>query len=131
MRVPDFLVGRFYVRGSLRNTASGFALEAYNEMGDGMLVGFGRVAVDGLEIDPGRITADRRDGTSIAAGSISRMSPIAVRRGDSVTVHVAGERLSPGGHRLEVTIVERDLGVLEMAITDPVVDVGADAPTGW
>jgi hypothetical protein len=126
MRVPGFLIRRFYVQGSLRNTEGGFALEARNEMGDGMLVGVRRIAIDGVAYDPERITAIRSDGTSISAAGISRQQPVPIRRGDRVALHVAGEALAPGEHLLEVDIVERDLGGLELSLREVVQDEGGE-----
>ncbi len=121
MRVPGFLVRRFYVAGSLRNTATGFQLQAHNEMGDGTLVGVTRIAVDGVTMDPAGIIA-QSDGTdeSIRATDISRASPVHVARGQRVTLHVTAEPLSPGRHELEVELLELNLGALQLAITESV-----------
>lgn len=124
MRVPSFLVRRFYVEGSLRNTESGFRLEAHNDMGEGTIVGLTRITVDGVTIDPERITAKLHDaGTdALPAAAISRSASVPVRRGDRVTIHVSGAPLPAGRHQLEVELVERDLGALELAISESVTD---------
>ncbi len=49
---PGFIARQFYVAGSLRNTDTGWELQAQNPMGEGMLVGVGRMHVDGREIPP-------------------------------------------------------------------------------
>ena len=59
MNVPGFIARQFYVTGSLRNEPTGFRLEAHNPMGDGILVGVGRLAVDGMAIPPETVTATR------------------------------------------------------------------------
>lgn len=131
MRVPSFLVRRFYVGESLRNTEGGFQLEAHNEIGPGTIVGLTRITVDGATIDPERITAQLQDGASdaVAAAAISRSSPVPVERGDRVTIHVSGPQLAPGRHQLEVELVERDLGTLQLAITESLADEpGPTAP---
>ncbi|MBA2570404.1 MAG: hypothetical protein H0V04_04390 [Chloroflexi bacterium] len=129
MRVPAFLVRRFYVAGSLRNTDRGFQLQAQNEMGEGMIVGMPRIAVDGALIEPARITA-ARDGASdaVRADRITRTSPVPVRRGDRVTIHVDGPPLAAGRHELEVELVERDLGALQLAITETLAEPRAERP---
>jgi hypothetical protein len=119
VQIPGFLARQFYVSGSLRNTVDGFRLEAQNPMGDGTLVGIGRIAVDGTDIPVDAITAHRDgDADAIAATAVSRATPIAVRKGDRVTLHVRGEALAPGDHRLEVELHERDLGTLRFSLTD-------------
>ena len=50
MNIPGFLARQFYVAGSLRNTATGWELQAQNPMGSGTLVGVGKMRVDGRDI---------------------------------------------------------------------------------
>lgn len=121
MRVPDFLVRQFYVQGSLRQEADGFSLQARNGMGDGTLVGIGRVAVDGTTIDPAAITATRDgDDTVHRAADVSRTSPVSFGRGDVVTFRIAGYQLAPGEHRFEVEVFELNLGSLQLSLKDTV-----------
>ena len=121
MRVPDFLVRQFYVSGSLQHEGGGFRLQARNGMGDGTLVGIGSVVVDGTVIDPTAITATRAgDDVVYRATDVSRTSPVAFGRGDVVTFHVADHRLSPGEHRFEVEIFERNLGQVQLSLKDTV-----------
>jgi hypothetical protein len=121
MRVPDFLVRQFYVAGSLQHEGDGFRLQARNGMGDGTLVGIGSVVVDGTVIDPTAITATRSgDDTVHRATDVSRRAPVSFSRGDIVTFHIAGYRLSPGEHRFEVEIFELNLGSLQLALKDTV-----------
>jgi hypothetical protein len=119
MRVPAFLVRQFYVGGSLRNVDGGFQLEARNPLGDGMLVGIQRFAVDGEPVDATHVSAARQgDATWTNAGQVSRTSPVVFRKGESVTFHVAGRTLAPGRHRLDVDLVERDAGLLSLTLDD-------------
>ncbi len=98
MEVPAFLARQFLVPGSLRNTRGGFSLEVQNPIADGTLVGVGRIAVDGEAIAPDAVSAVRvADPEPILARRISREHPVAVRRGDRVTL-IAGEPLTGGEH---------------------------------
>ena len=121
MDVPGFLAKQFYVAGSLRNTATGFRLEARNPMGNGTLVGIGRLAVDGQTIEASAVSALRAgDPTPIQAAAVDKFHPIRVQKGDHVALLVAGAPLAPGSHQLEVELYEVDLGLLRLAITDTV-----------
>lgn len=123
MRVPDFLVRQFYVGGSLQPEGDGFRLQARNGMGDGTLVGIGRVTMDGQIIDPASITASREGDDMVhRAADVSRYSPVSFRRGDVVTFHISGHPLKPGEHRFEVEIYEVNLGLLQLALRDVVPD---------
>lgn len=122
MKIPGFIARQFYVDGSLRNTARGFQMQAQNPMGDGVLVGVGQIRVDGRDIDPGSVTAQRdSDPQPVSASQVDAQHPVSVSKGDRVTLHVAGAPLAPGQHQLEVELVERNLGQLSFAISDTVV----------
>jgi hypothetical protein len=119
VRIPSFLVRQFYVTGSLRNSEGGFQLEARNPLGDGMIVGIGRFALDGRPIEPSAVRAVRQGDTAwVAAADVSRRTPVTFRKGDRVTFHVDGPPLTPGRHRLEVEVYERDAGLLSLTLED-------------
>jgi hypothetical protein len=121
MRVPDFLVRQFYVSGSLQAEGDGFRLQARNGMGDGTLVGIGRVSMDGQLIDPAAITASRNgEDTVHRASDVSRRTPVSFDRGDVVTFHIAGYPLTAGSHRFEVELYEVNLGLLQLVLKDTV-----------
>ena len=119
MNVPGFIARQFYVPGSLRNEPTGFRLEAQNPMGDGVLVGVGRLAVDGMAIPPEAVTATRTGSDEVyRAADVSRTHPIQVKKGDRVTFHVAGRQLTTGQHRLDVELFEVNIGQLRLSLTD-------------
>ena len=119
MKIPGFIARQFYVAGSLRNTDHGFQLQAQNPMGDGVLVGVGQLRVDGRDIDPSAVTAQRpTDPSPLSAQDVSPTNPVSVTKGDRVTLHVEGAPLAPGEHELEVELHERNLGQLSFSISD-------------
>ena len=121
MKIPGFIARQFYVAGSLRNTDHGFEVQAQNPMGDGILVGVGGMRVDGRDISPDDVTAQRRgDAQPIKARDVDTTHPVSVMKGDTVTLHVNGQPLTPGEHQLDVELVERNLGQLSFSITDQI-----------
>jgi hypothetical protein len=121
VRVPDFLVRQFYVSGSLQREGGGFRLQARNGIGDGTLVGIGRISVDGTTVDPAAVTATRSgDDVVHRAADVSRRTPVSFKRGEVVTFHVANHPLAPGEHRFEVEIHELDAGLLTLSLADSV-----------
>ena len=119
MNIPGFIARQFYVAGSLRNTDSGWELQAHNPMGDGTLVGVGKLRVDGQEIPAESVTAQRTgEAEPIRAQDVSRTRPVSVFKDDRVTLAVAGVPLAPGQHSLEVELFELNLGRLSFSITD-------------
>ena len=122
MKIPGFIARQFYVAGSLRNTDHGFQLQAWNPLGDGVLIGVGQMRVDGRDIDPASVTAQRDgDPAPISATAVDAEHPVYANKGDRVTLHVEGAPLAPGEHHLDVELVERNLGQLSFAISDQVV----------
>ena len=125
MNVPGFLARRFYVAGSLRNTETGFQLQAQNPMGAGTLVGIGRLSVDGRQVPAEAVSAVRDgDPTPMHAKDVSPRAPIHVAVGDRVTLFIAGQTLAAGRHRLDVELVEVNIGRLRFSISDDLA-VGA------
>jgi hypothetical protein len=119
VRVPGFLLRQLYVTGSLRNEPEGFSLRARNPLGDGTLVRIGHVRVDGQDVAPEDVTAQRDgDPETYRAIDVGPTSPVTFRRGDVVTFHVSGWRLDPGEHELELEVEEASLGRLSLAIRD-------------
>ncbi len=119
MNIPGFIARQFYVAGSLRNTELGWELQAHNPMGDGTLIGVGKLRVDGREIAADSVTAQRTgEAEPIRAMDVSRARPVSVFKGDRVTLAVAGEPLTAGQHSLEVELFELNLGRLSFSITD-------------
>lgn len=115
----NFLARQFYVSGSLRNTDTGWELQAHNPIGDGTLVGVGNMRVDGRDIPAESVTARRSGETEpIRATDISKSRPVSVFKGDRVTLHVEGQPLAPGSHKLEIELFEINLGRLAFSIDD-------------
>jgi hypothetical protein len=123
VNVPGFIARQFYVAGSLRNTGEGWELKAQNPMGSGVLVGVGRLRVDGTDIPAEAVTAQRDgDAEVMSASDVSRERPVRVAKGDKVTLRVAGAPLTPGQHTLEVELFELNMGRLAFSISDKVSD---------
>ena len=121
MNIPGFIARQFYVSGSLRNTDTGWELQAHNPMGNGTLVGLGKLSVDGQLISPDALTAQRSgEAEPIRAANVSRERPVSVFKGDRVTLAVQGSPLSVGEHRLEVELFELNMGRLSFSIKDTV-----------
>jgi len=115
----NFFARQFYVSGSLRNTDSGWELQAHNPMGSGTLVGVGKMRVDGRDIPAEAVTAQRSgEAEAIRAQDVSRTRPVSIFKGDRVTLAVEGEPLGAGEHKLEIELFELNLGRLSFSITD-------------
>jgi hydroxymethylglutaryl-CoA reductase (NADPH) len=117
MQVPEFLLRRLYVRGSLRNTDGGFQFELRNSLGSGYAE-----QVLPLAIDDGEVPVNRArfivDGKATPFADVSAANPMTLALESSVTVAVDGKQLDPGKHRIAMGFVVTGMGEMRFEVTD-------------
>lgn len=116
--IPAFLLERMYVRGSLKNTATGFELTIHNTLAPGTIVGLEPLQVDGEEHALERTRAALPDGTQLSNSDLSMESPLRFAVGDRITIQVDGAPLSPGLHKLVISPKTKEAGVLHIHAAD-------------
>jgi hydroxymethylglutaryl-CoA reductase (NADPH) len=116
--IPPFILKKLYVRGSLRNTDGGFALELKNAVAPGTIIAFAGLDVDGQMMAPSQITLTMLDGELREANGISGQSPLSFDLGTTVVLHASGRTLEPGPHELAVHVVVQEIGPLHIPISD-------------
>lgn len=113
MSLPEFLLRKLYVKGSLRETAAGeFAFGLRNTLGGATILMPPRVAVNGIAYDPKRVKVK---GLDLAA--VGPKAPLTFAKGDELTVRLPGSLLRSGNH-IEVTVQTREFGELRIAVED-------------
>jgi hypothetical protein len=115
--IPSFLLAKLYVKGSLKNTKTGFEFALKNIIDSTMLIGIGPVAVDEREYDSAVITLIVADKT-ISGAELSRQTAVPVRMGVPLKVSVTGDPLAPGPQRISVAATTSDLGKIRFDISD-------------
>jgi hydroxymethylglutaryl-CoA reductase (NADPH) len=116
--IPAFLLKRLYVRGSLRNTATGFQLTIQNTLAPGTIVGLAPLQVNGAEYSLDTIKAVLPDGTQVPASGVSADSPVRFSIGDKVTMLVEAQPLPAGTHRLIISPKTKEAGRLSIEVED-------------
>lgn len=116
--IPPFVLKKLYLRGSLRSEAGGFSLCLKNVIAPGSITGISGMVLDGQNVDIATATVTPAGGEARTAGDISREAPLQFPLGSEVTLSVAGEPLEPGAHRLTIRVIVRDVGPLEIPISD-------------
>lgn len=116
--IPPILLKKLYVKGSLRAEGDGFALDLQNPIAPGVIHGVKALTVDGAAVDLAQATIVLPDGQSRPAAAISADAPLEFPLGATFTLRVAGHPLPPGNHRLELRVVVRDVGPLNIPIAD-------------
>lgn len=118
--LPVFLLKKLYVKGSLKNTASGFELAIQNTLAPGTIVGMLPVVVDGKEYPLEHTKVVVGDGCTLTSADVSARSPLKFGVGQKVTVRVDGDRLSVGLHKLILGPKTKEAGTLKIPIDDTV-----------
>jgi hypothetical protein len=118
--IPEFLLQKLYVKGSLKNTASGFELTIQNTLAPGTIVAFPPLRVDGIDCPLENTSAVLPDGTKASALNVSAESPMHFGINDKVKIEVQGPPLAPGPHKLTISAKTREAGLLQIPATDSV-----------
>jgi len=116
--IPPFVLKRLYVQGSLQAEDDGFALELKNLVAPGTIISFRGLDADGRAIDAAQVTVIPSGDDPRPASEISDQSPLYFPAGATVRLVVAGTPLAPGPHELAIRVVVRDVGPLEIPVSD-------------
>jgi len=117
---PPAMLKKLYVQGSLRTDQDGFTLDLTNVLAPGTIVACEGLDLDGQPVDPARVTLIPPTGHPRQADKISDQAPIPFPLNKKLTLHTAGEPPTPGPHTLAIHITVREIGPIEITITDTV-----------
>jgi hydroxymethylglutaryl-CoA reductase (NADPH) len=117
MAVPSFLLKKLYVKGSLKNTGSGFEFALKNNLAPGSLIGLGPLTLDGNSIPLEAVTFKSPQG-QVQANQVSSQSPRTFGLNMEVKVTVEGEPLTPGSHTVVLGVLTREVGRIDIEATD-------------
>ena len=118
--VPSFMLKKLYVRGSLKNTATGFELTLKNILAPGTIIGLGSIKVDGREVALENIRVLSGSGTAVAAKVVSPQSPVSFLLHSTATMRVVGEPLASGSHDILIAVNTKEVGLLEIPVADSI-----------
>lgn len=117
--IPSFLLAKLYVKGSLKNTDTGFEFSLKNIIDSTMLIGIGPISVGEKNYEGEAITMTTGDRT-VNGAQLSRSNSVPVRMGMPLKVAVAGEQLIAGAQKITVTATTSDIGKIKFDISDTV-----------
>jgi hydroxymethylglutaryl-CoA reductase (NADPH) len=115
--LPTFVLKKLYLKGSLKNTDGGFSLSIRNTLAPGTITGFAPLQVDGQSY-PLEKTSLQVDETSVLANEVSASSSHQFPLNATATIRVAGETLSPGVHKIVITVDTKEVGELKIEVSD-------------
>ena len=120
--VPQFLLKRLYVKGSLRNNAHGFQFELKNSLGSGYGNELLPLILDGEEL-PRESSYFVLGDEEIPFSEVSNDNPFTLTMNKKATIVVKGTNLSEGPHKIGFSFVAQGLGKLAFEVTDLVPGV--------
>jgi alpha-N-arabinofuranosidase len=111
--MPEFLLRKLYVPGSLKILPSGFDFELNNAFAPATVTGF-QVDVDGQPVPPGQLWFQSGSSAPHSAAAITPETPVAMSVGVVYTVHVEGVAIGQG--RLTLSVDTREVGLLRFSL---------------
>lgn len=118
--IPNFVLKRLYVKGSLANTPDGCELKLRNFVGSGTLTRLLSVDVDGQSHLADSLSVVLPDGGIRSGQSVTPAAPLVLASGIAVTIRLHGARLATGSHAVRVRILTGEMGQLDIALSDAV-----------
>ena len=119
MNVPEAIVKRIYVSGSMSNSRSGLVFRLKNTLVSGHLTAAGTMDVDGLTVEPSAIIF-RVKGAEVKASDVSPESPLNLPAGMELEVNAEGVVLDPGRHHVRFPVVLREIGPVTLTLSDEI-----------
>ena len=119
IKVPNFLLKRIYVQGSLRNTDEGFEFKLKNSLGSGYAYGLMPIIMDG-EVLPAAQSNFSVDGRRIPFPLVTKENPATLAMNREAVISIAGKTLEPGAHKFTMGFHVTGLGELGVELVDTV-----------
>lgn len=118
--IPTFLLKKLYVKGSFKNTPTGFQLALQNTLANGTLIGVGTIHIDGREILPDKIFITVGDQAPVRASDIALATPRVFPLNTTVTFRVEDQPLAPGAHHVTFAVNTKEAGELKIDAEDSI-----------
>jgi hypothetical protein len=116
---PPFILAKLYVKGSLKNTETGFEFSLKNIIDSTMLSGIGPIVIGDKSYEGAAITMTLGDQTW-PGDQISKTNLVPVRMGVPLRVIVQGEPLPAGEAKVSVTATTSDIGKIKFDVKDKI-----------
>lgn len=118
--IPSTVLEKLYVKGSLRLDEEGFAFDLKNLIAPATITEVTCLHVDDVARDDSTLTVVPPSGNPRPADRVAGSRPIDFPVGAVVTIRVSGEPLSWGTHHITLCIKLKEIGSLEIPVSDTV-----------
>jgi len=116
---PPFILAKLYVKGSLKNTETGFEFSLKNIIDSTMLSGIGPIAVEDKSYEGGAITLAMGE-KQWRGDQIDKTNLVPVKMGVPLRVMIQGEPLPAGDVKVSVTATTSDIGKIKFDVKDKI-----------
>lgn len=117
--VPAFILRRLYVKGSLKNTESGWSFTLKNSLGSGYAKGMQPLKIDEQEL-PMSVASFHQDGEDITFDRVTEKTTFGLKMNRSIVISVDGPQLDPGAHKVWMGFIVPGFGKIGFDFTDEV-----------
>ena len=117
LRVPEFLLRRLYVKGSLRTTSDGFQFELRNTLGSGYARRLAPIVVNGHELDIRWCYFEIDDGEHLFS-EVTPENPFSLAMNRTSVLRVRGYELPCGPTTLNIGFEIQGLGDISFQVSD-------------
>ena len=117
--VPAFILRRLYVKGSLRNTESGWSFTLKNSLGSGYAKGMQPLKIDEQEL-PMTVASFHQDGEDITFDRVTDETTFGLKMNRSIDISVSGPPLDSGAHKVWMGFIVPGFGRIGFDFTDEV-----------
>jgi alpha-N-arabinofuranosidase len=126
--MPEFLLRKLYMPGSLKIRPDGFDFALNNTFAPATMTGF-QLEVDGQPVPPDRLSFCSSSTAPQIAANITPANPVPMSVGIVYTVHVEGVSIGQG--RLTLTVDTREAGLLRFTLRPKEGAAQAIARPAW
>ncbi len=119
MNVPEAIVKRIYVKGSMSNSPAGLVFRLKNTLASGNLTGAGAMEINDRTVPPSSIILRTPSG-EVRASDVSVDSPLRLPAGTELEVSVGGVALAPGRHMVHFPVMLKEVGQATLMIADEI-----------
>ena len=114
---PPFILAKLYVKGSLKNTETGFEFSLKNIIDSTMLSGIGPIVVGDQSYEGAAIKMTMGD-KEWQGDQIDKTNLVPVKMGVPLRVMIQGEPLAAGAQQISVTATTTDIGKIKFDVKD-------------
>ena len=118
--IPTFLLKKLYVKGSFKNTPTGFELALRNTLAPGTIIGISPMKIDSRDIPLDQLLITTGDAAPVRASDISLAAPRQFPLNVIIRFQVEDQPLAPGPHRVTVQVNTKEAGELKIDAEDSI-----------